>query len=212
MNEMINNTQILKQLEDYRILPMFTVDKVEDVELVRLALKGADILMVEVVLRSETAMQAIKLLSQDQDLIVGAGTVRTVEQAQAALDNGARFIVVPAIVPAVLEFCQKNNVICFPGITTPSEIEHALTLGAEVFKFFPAGAYGGVNTLKAFAGPYPDYKFIPTGGVNEDNYLEYLQQKNVMAVGGSFILPSSLIKTKDLQALTAYLLKIKKIK
>ena len=181
MNEMIKYDQMFEYLNNYRILPMFTVERIEEVELVKSALKGAGILMVEVVLRSEAAMQAIGLLSKDRDLIVGAGTVRTVEQAQAALDNGAQFIVVPAIVPAVLEFCQKKNVICFPGITTPSEIEYAYSLGAKIFKFFPAGAYGGVKTLKALSGPYPDFKFMPTGGVNEDNYIEYLDQKKCLS-------------------------------
>jgi 2-dehydro-3-deoxyphosphogluconate aldolase/(4S)-4-hydroxy-2-oxoglutarate aldolase len=127
------------------------------------------------------------------DILVGAGTVLTVDQVKAAVDVGARFMVSPGFNPKVVGYCVENNITVTPGICTPSDIEAALGFGLEVLKFFPAEAFGGLKTLKAMSGPYGAIKFIPTGGISPNNLVEYLQFPKTLACGGTWIAKSNLI-------------------
>ncbi|MDO4506173.1 MAG: bifunctional 4-hydroxy-2-oxoglutarate aldolase/2-dehydro-3-deoxy-phosphogluconate aldolase [Spirochaetales bacterium] len=122
------------------------------------------------------------------ELIVGAGTVINGELASMAKDAGAQFIVSPGLNPATVEWCLKNKMPVFPGVATPSEVELALSYGLTYLKFFPAEALGGIKMLKALSGPFPQVKFMPTGGINADNYGAYKELKNVFCVGGSWVL------------------------
>ena len=106
--------------------------------------------------------------------------------AKVAINSGADFIVMPGFNEKVVKFCKKKNVLCVPGVLTPTEITKAINCGCEILKLFPAEISGGVKYLKAVSAPFPSVKFIPTGGINQNNYKDYLEQKNVLAVGGSW--------------------------
>ena len=120
--------------------------------------------------------------------MVGAGTVINAELAEMAKDAGAEFIVSPGLNPSTVEWCIDNKMPVFPGVATPSEVELALSYGLTHLKFFPAEALGGIKMLKALSGPFPQIKFMPTGGINEENYVAYRELKNVFCVGGSWVL------------------------
>lgn len=136
------------------------------------------------------------------EMLVGAGTVINPELAKIALDSGAQFVMSPGFNPATVEFCIQNKLPVFPGVNNPSNIEEALMYGLSVLKFFPAEVSGGVKMLKALSGPFPGVKFIPTGGINEQNAEEYLNCRNVIAVGGSWICEQELIKTESWKEIT----------
>ena len=119
-------------------------------------------------------------------MLVGAGSVVSVKMAKVAIKSGADFIVMPGFNEDVVKFCKKKNVLCVPGVLTPTEITKAINLGCDILKLFPAEISGGVKYLKAVSAPFPNVKFIPTGGINQENYQDYLEQKNVLAVGGSW--------------------------
>lgn len=136
-------------------------------------------------------------------MLVGAGTVLTVEQASRAKDAGASFIVSPGLNPEVVSWCLEAGVPVLPGVCTPSDIEKALSLGLKTVKFFPAEASGGVAMLKAMSAPYGDVRFMPTGGINEKNLLAYLSFPKVVACGGSFMVSEKLVDSGDYDAVTA---------
>ena len=147
----------------------------------------------EITFRTAAAIDAIRIMAQRGDILVGAGTVLKVDQVKAAVDAGAQFMVSPGFNPKVAGYCVENNIIITPGISTPSDIEAALDFGLEVLKFFPAEAFGGLKTLKAMSGPYATVKFIPTGGISPKNLLDYLQFSKVLACGGTWVAKSALI-------------------
>ena len=128
------------------------------------------------------------------DMNIGAGTVINAEQCRAALAAGAKFIVSPGLSVGVAEVCRENGVPYYPGCVTPTEIMQALELGITVVKFFPANVYGGLKAMKVLAAPFPQIKFIPTGGVNSDNIDEFLAWEKIYAVGGSFFVEDALKK------------------
>ena len=147
----------------------------------------------EVTLRTPAAVEAIRAMSANGQVLVGAGTVTDAAQVDAAVDAGARFIVSPGFSAAVVEQARRRDVPILPGVITPSEVMGALALGLEILKFFPAGAYGGTAALKALAGPFPQVRFVPTGGVSQGNLADYLALPNVAAVGGSWMVDPALI-------------------
>src|SRR4029079_6204859 len=143
--------------------------------------------------RTSAAESAVRTLAKRGDLLVGAGTILTTEQADRAIDAGAKFLVTPGTNPNVVAHAFKVNPPIFPGVATPSEIELAASIGAEVLKFFPAETMGGIPALKAFAGPYHDARFIPTGGISPELLPTYLRLSSVMACGGSWVAPRELL-------------------
>ncbi|MDR2512352.1 MAG: bifunctional 4-hydroxy-2-oxoglutarate aldolase/2-dehydro-3-deoxy-phosphogluconate aldolase [Puniceicoccales bacterium] len=187
----------LNELARLRLLPILTVDDPAHAVPLATALRAGGLPCVELTLRTPRALESVEALAACGDLLVGAGTIRTVEHAKAAVAAGARFLVTPACVPQVLAWCQENNVPITPGCVTPSEIELALSYGCKVVKFFPASNFGGAATLKAYAGPLPEVRFIPTGGISQKTLPEYLALKNVLACGGGwFASPDDLLNER----------------
>ena len=185
---------LYEQLAKTRVLPLYTATDLTYLPVVESLLIEHELYFIEVTFRSDLALEAIEKLSQSGKLIVGAGTVRTLEQAKAAVEKGARFIVSPALVPDVVEFCLAENIPVFPGTATPNDIQRAMDYGLSVVKFFPADIYGGLPAIKALSGPFYDIRFVPTGGITLENVQDYLSDPQVLAVGGSFILSEALVK------------------
>ncbi len=144
-------------------------------------------------------------------MLVGAGTILTTEQADRAIDAGAQFLVAPGTNPAVVEYVLKRGMPMVPGIATPSEIELAASLGVETFKFFPAETMGGVAALKAFAGPYPQARFIPTGGITPELLPNYLRLESVVACGGSWLAPRDLLAAGRFDSIAALIERAQKL-
>lgn len=185
---------LYEQLAKTMVLPLYTATDLTYLPVVESLLIEHELYFIEVTFRSDLALEAIEKLSQSGKLIVGAGTVRTLEQAKAAVEKGARFIVSPALVPDVVEFCLAENIPVFPGTATPNDIQRATDYGLSVVKFFPADIYGGLSAIKALSGPFYDIRFVPTGGITLENVQDYLSDPQVLAVGGSFILSEALVK------------------
>ena len=190
----MNVKDVYKSLGEVKLLPLYTATDLAYLDTLEEILLKNGVPFVEVTFRSSLAPDAIKKLSASGKLCVGAGTVRTLEEAKQAVENGAEFIVSPAVVPEVIEYCLKENIPVFPGTATPSEIQKAVSYGIHVVKFFPADIYGGLKAINALSGPFYDVKFLPTGGINTNNFMEYVENKNILAVGGSFIISEKLIK------------------
>jgi 2-dehydro-3-deoxyphosphogluconate aldolase/(4S)-4-hydroxy-2-oxoglutarate aldolase len=188
------STNIYQQLEETQLLPLYTATDLTYLDLLEELLVKHNVRFIEVTFRSDLAIPAIKKLAKSGELVVGAGTVRTLREARAAIENGAKFIVSPAIVPDVISYCLAENIPVFPGTATPNDIQRALEYGLHTVKFFPADIYGGISAIKALGGPFYDVKFLPTGGVDAENFLDYLSLNNIIAVGGSFILSEAVLK------------------
>lgn len=185
--------EILNQFEKMRVVPTVTIQNAEDSMQLADALIEGGLPCAEITFRTAAAVDAIRILAQREDILVGAGTVLKVDQVKAAIDAGARFMVTPGFNLKVVKYCVDNHITITPGICTPSDIEAALDFDLEVLKFFPAEAYGGLKALEALSGPYETVKFVPFGGIGPNNLLEYLQFPKVLACGGSWVAKSSLI-------------------
>ena len=158
----------------------------------------------EITFRTDAAEESIRRVAQElPDVLVGAGTVLTAEQADRAMAAGAKFIVTPGFNPDVVGHCVEKGYPIFPGCPTTSDVEQAIKYGLKVVKFFPAEAMGGVATIKAMSAPYGGMKFMPTGGVNENNLLDYLAFDKIMCCGGSWMVPGDAVKAKDWDRITA---------
>ena len=185
--------EIIARLGELRVIPLVTLERAEDAMPLADALIEGGLPCAEVTFRTQEAVKAIDIMCKRNDLLVGAGTVLSVDQVKAALDAGARFMISPGLNPKVVSYCVENDIPITPGICTPSDIEAALEFGLDVLKFFPAQPFGGLETVKALSGPYTAVKFIPTGGINTQNLTEYLNFPKVIACGGTWIASSSLI-------------------
>lgn len=190
-----------------KLIPMIVLDKAEHAEPFGDALVAGGLPIAEITFRTTAAEQAIRVLSQRGDMLVGAGTVLSTEQADRAIDAGAQFIVAPGTNPRVVEHVLKRGGLMVPGVATPTEIERAITLGISTLKFFPAETMGGVAALKALAGPYPDVRFVPTGGITPELLPSYLKLASVVACGGSWLAPRPLLAAGDFAAI-AQLVKV----
>jgi len=191
---------ILETLESLGIIPVVQIENAENASPLAAALIAGGLPCAEITFRSSAAEEVIKQISQNYpDILVGAGTVLSVEQAKTAINAGAKFIVSPGFNPTVVKYCQDNNIPITPGISTPTEIEKAMEFGLEVVKFFPAEAIGGLNYLKAISAPYRQIKFIPTGGINQSNILSYLNFNKVHSCGGSWMVKADLISNKQFE-------------
>ncbi|WP_271813088.1 bifunctional 4-hydroxy-2-oxoglutarate aldolase/2-dehydro-3-deoxy-phosphogluconate aldolase [Clostridium beijerinckii] len=188
------NIDVYKKLGEIKLLPLYTATDLKYLDDLEEILLRNDVPFIEVTFRSNLALEAINKLSQSGKLIVGAGTVRTLEEAKKAIENGASFIVSPAVIPEIIEYCIENKVPVFPGTATPTDIQKVVSYGLHVVKYFPADIYGGLKAIKALSGPFYDVKFLPTGGINADNFIDYVSNDNILAVGGSFIISEKMIK------------------
>ncbi len=172
-----------------KVIPVVVIYDLEDTEKTLGSLRMGGINCAEITFRTPCAAEAIRLgLELYPDMNIGAGTVINAVQCRAALEAGAKFIVSPGFSDEVAAICRWENVTYYPGCVTPTEIMHAIDEGLEVVKFFPAGIYGGLAAIKALAAPFPQVKFIPTGGVSLSNLAEFLSCDRVFAVGGSFMM------------------------
>ena len=181
-----------------RRIPVVVINKLEEVDKILTALKNDSIFCAEITFRTACAKEAIEYASKNYpDMNIGAGTVINERQCLDALEAGAKFIVSPGLSVAVANICKERNVPYYPGCVTPTEIMMALELGINVVKFFPANVYGGLKAMKALAGPFPQIKFIPTGGIDSTNLDEYLAWDKIYAVGGSFYVKDALAKMEE---------------
>lgn len=193
---------ILERIAELKLIPMVVIDDADIVKPFGDALVTGGLPIAEITFRTPAAEAAIQALAKRGDLLVGAGTVLAKDQADRAIDAGAQFIVAPGTNPTIVEHVLKRGVPMAPGVITPSEVELAVSLGAPVLKFFPAETMGGVATLKALAGPYPEVRFIPTGGITPEMVPSYLRLPAVMACGGSWMAPRDLMKARRFDAIT----------
>ena len=178
-----------------KYIPVVVIKKLEETCTILKALKASGIYSAEITFRTEYAEEAIKLAVKEfPEMKTGAGTVINGEQCKRAIAAGAKFIVSPGLSRDVAEQCKKNDIPYYPGCVKPTEIMEALNLGITTVKFFPANIYGGLKALKALSAPFPQIKFIPTGGINKENMEEYLAYDRVVAVGGSFFVEEALRK------------------
>ncbi len=196
---------IIDQLAALRLIPMVVIDDARHAAAFGETLVAGRLPVAEVTFRTPAAEEAIRILAKSGDVLVGAGTVLNTEQADRAIDAGAQFLVAPGTNPRVVEHVVKRGVPMVPGIATPSEIELATSLGAAALKFFPAETMGGVAALKAFAGPYREARFIPTGGITPEMLPSYLALKNVVACGGSWLAPREFLAAGRFDAIAALL-------
>ena len=188
---------ILSKIEALAVVPVVVIDDEQDAVPLAKALIDGGLPCAEITFRTAAAEGAIKSISEKYpDMIVGAGTVLTTEQAKAAIEAGAKFIVSPGLNPKVVSFCLSKGVPMIPGCSNASDIEAALELGIKTVKFFPAEQTGGIAMIKALSAPYSDVRFMPTGGINEKNIEKYLSEKKVIACGGSFMVRKELISKK----------------
>jgi len=197
----------MKKIVEKKIVPVVKLDRVEDALPLGEALVKGGLPVAEVTFRTDAAEESIKRMKKEfKDMLVGAGTVVNAEQAKRAVAAGAVFLVSPGLSRPVIEYAVKENIPVFPGTCTPTEIMIAMEYGLNVVKFFPAKQYGGLTTIKALAAPFPSMKFMPTGGVNAQNMLEYLASDKIVAVGGSWMVKDALINEgnfAEVQRLTA---------
>ncbi len=172
-----------------RVIPVVVIKDISETDGLISALKRGGINCAEITFRTACAEDAIKYAAKNYpDMNIGAGTVINGEQCERALKAGAKFIVSPGLSVEVAKICKEKNVPYYPGCVTPTEIMQAIELGFSVVKFFPANVYGGLKALKALSGPFPQLKFIPTGGVDLTNLKEFLSFDKIYAVGGSFMM------------------------
>ena len=184
----------LKQIGAMGIIPVVVLNKVNDAEPLANALVAGGLACAEVTFRTDAAEESIKVIAKKfPDMLVGAGTVLSVEQVDRAIGAGAKFIVSPGLNPKVVEYCIKKGYPVCPGIMTPTELEVALGFGLDVVKFFPAENAGGLKMIKAMSAPYIMMKFMPTGGINATNVRDYLACDKILACGGSWMVKGDLI-------------------
>lgn len=191
---MVETSTIYEQIKKTKLLPLYTATDLNVLPTLEKILVANDVRLIEVTFRSDLAAQAMKQLSASGALIVGAGTVRSLAEAKLAIENGAQFIVSPAVVPEVIQYCLAQDIPVFPGTATPTDIQQALDFGIHVVKFFPANIYGGLAAIQALSGPFYDVAFLPTGGIDASNVNEYLASDAIIAVGGSFIISEKAIQ------------------
>ncbi len=189
-------SDIFQQVAKLKIVPLVVIDDPQDAKPTGEALARGGLPCAEIPFRTKAAAEAIKICSKIPGMLVGAGTVLTVDQAKEAVDCGATFIVSPGISPKVVAYCVDKKIPIMPGTITPSDIQIAYEHGLTTVKWFPAESFGGVKTLKAIAAPYYMMKFLPTGGITTEQMGAYLNFPAVVAVGGSWMSSKELIVAK----------------
>ena len=185
------------------VVPLVQADDPEVAVQTSRALAAGGLQVAEVVFRTDRALECLQAVADEvPEVLAGAGTVLSAEQAHAALDNGAKFIVSPGLDDGVVGVAKERGVPVYPGIMTPSELQHAINLGLDTVKYFPASIAGGVPGLKALSSVFRTMKFMPTGGISPGNLAEYLAVPAVLACGGSWLTPADAIKAGNYDAVT----------
>ncbi len=195
--------EVLEKLSLIGIVPVVVINDVEKAVPLAKALVAGGIPCAEVTFRTAAAEEAIKRMSAEvPELIVGAGTVLTKEQADKAIAAGSKFLVSPGLDPEIVKYCNEKGYLITPGTCNPSDLNHAVNLGLEVVKFFPAEAAGGLNMIKSMAAAYTTLKFMPTGGINAGNLNSYLAYNKIICCGGSWMVKSDLIDNGEFDKIT----------
>lgn len=197
VTEPVPSAAVLARLGSLRIVPVIVIDDLAAAGPLAGALAAGGLGCAEVTLRTPGALAAVARFAANAELLVGAGTVLDPDQASAAADAGARFIVSPGFDAEVVHRCQQLGIPVLPGTATPTDIQLARRAGLTAVKFFPAQALGGVPALDAIAAPFPGMMFVPTGGITPENVAAYLRHRAVLAVGGSWMAPRKLIAAGD---------------
>ncbi len=188
-------SSVKEQLKALKVIPVIAIDKAEDIIPLGKVLAENGLPAAEITFRSAAAAEAIRLLRETQpDMLIGAGTVLNREQAIAAKEAGATFIVSPGFNPNTVKACQEIGIDIVPGVNNPSTVEAALEMGLTTLKFFPAEASGGINMVKSLLAPYTDIELMPTGGINPANIKDYLAIPRVLACGGTWMVDKKLIE------------------
>lgn len=195
--------EVLKKLSAIGIVPVIKIDDVEKAVPLAKALVAGGIPCAEVTFRTDEAEEAIRRMAQEvPEMLVGAGTILTPEQADRAIAAGSKFLVSPGLNPKVVKHCIEKGYLITPGTSNPSDVEVAIELGLDVVKFFPAEAAGGIKMIKSMAAPYTKMKFMPTGGINADNLNSYLSFNKIICCGGSWMVKDELIKNGEFDKIT----------
>ena len=202
----------MERIERCGVVPVVVLDRPEDAVPTAQAMLRGGIDVMEITFRTAAAPEAIRSVSESvPEMLVGAGSVVTLEQCRRAVDCGAKFIVSPGFDEEVVRWCVENDVAVCPGCVTPTEITAALRYGLSVVKFFPANVYGGLAGMKALSAPFGGVRFIPTGGVAAANLKEYASAPFVCAVGGSWVCPKKEIAAGNFDAVEALCLEARRI-
>lgn len=189
---------VIEEISKIGIVPVIALDDAKDAEPLAKALCEGGLPCAEVTFRTAAAEDSIRIMAEKfPEMLVGAGTVLTTEQVDRAVNAGAKFIVSPGLNPKVVAYCTSKNIPIVPGCANPSDIEQALELGLEVVKFFPAEAAGGLNMIKAMSAPYTSVKFMPTGGINANNLIDYLNFGKIVACGGSWMVSKDMVSAGE---------------
>ena len=187
-----------EQFYDYGVVPVVVLENAADALPLAGALTEGGLPCAEVTFRTDAAEESIRLMcGKYPDMLVGAGTVLTVEQVDRAVGAGAKFIVSPGFDPEIVDYCLEKNIPVFPGCATPSEVAQAAKRGMKVVKFFPAEQAGGIAMIKAMAAPYTAMRFMPTGGISAKNLKDYLAFGKILCCGGSWMVKGDLVKNGD---------------
>ncbi|ENM3848536.1 bifunctional 4-hydroxy-2-oxoglutarate aldolase/2-dehydro-3-deoxy-phosphogluconate aldolase [Vibrio cholerae] len=195
-------SSIKQQLKALKVIPVIAIDNAEDIIPLGKVLVENGLPAAEITFRSEAAVEAIRLLRQTQPgMLIGAGTVLNREQAIAAKEAGATFIVSPGFNPNTVKACQEIGIDIVPGVNNPSTVEAALEMGLTTLKFFPAEASGGINMVKSLLAPYTDIELMPTGGISPANIKDYLTIPRVLACGGTWMVDKTLIEAGNWEEL-----------
>ena len=185
------------------VVPVVVIENLKDAVPTAKAMLAGGVDVMEITMRTAAGLDSIRTVSAEcPDMLVGAGTVITLEQCKACVEAGAKFIVSPGFDPEVVAWCMENEVPVLPGCVTPTEIMAAMKLGCKTVKFFPANVYGGLNAMKGLAGPFGGQKFLPTGGISAKNLAEYLAAPFISAVGGSWMCTKADITAGNLDKIT----------
>ena len=193
---------VVKELSLIGLVPVIRIDDPEQAVPLAKALCEGGLPCAEITFRTAQAAEAISRISKAvPEMIVGAGTVLTTAQVDAAVAAGSQFIVSPGLNPNIVSYCLERNIPVVPGTATPSDMEKALELGLDTVKFFPAEPNGGVKAIKAMAAPYTSLSFMPTGGINASNLGDYLAFPRIICCGGSWMVPDSLLKAGDFEGI-----------
>lgn len=189
---------LAEQFYNYAVVPVVVLNDAKDALPLAEALIKGGLPCAEVTFRTDAAEESIRQMSSRYpEMLVGAGTVLTVDQVDRAVAAGAKFIVSPGFDPGIVDYCLEKDIPVFPGCITPSEIAQAVKRGLKVVKFFPAEQAGGLPMLKAMAAPYTMLKFMPTGGINVKNLKDYLSFDKIICCGGSWMVKGDMIKNGE---------------
>lgn len=195
---------ILKIISLHGIVPVIKLEDAKDAVPLCEALSKGGLPVAEITFRTAAAEESIRRVAEAlPEVVLGAGTVLTIDQVKRAVAAGARYIVSPGFNPKVVGYCVENDIPVLPGCSNPSDIEAALEMGLKVVKFFPAEAVGGLAAIKAMSAPYGGLSFVPTGGINEKNLLDYLAFPKILACGGSWMVKEEMIAAGDFAGITA---------